>query len=66
MIGITSGNISAMSGLMLAQFEDPKSDIQMSVDIGSWFGNVVVNIPNRYNIPSYYNLTIISFYISTH
>ena len=44
MIGITSGNISAMSGLMLAQFEEPESDIQMTADIGSWFGNVVATL----------------------
>ena len=50
MIRITTGNISAMSGVMLAQFEEPESDIQMTVDSGSWFGKVVVHFLKRYFI----------------
>ena len=47
MVMITTGNISAMSGLMLAQFEKPESDIKMTVDSGSWFGKEVVDFHNR-------------------
>ena len=41
-IRMTTGNISAMSGLMLSQFEKPGSDIKMTVDEGSWFGKMVI------------------------
>ena len=39
---LTGGNISAMSGLMLAYFEKPSSKIKMSIDNGSWFGNIQI------------------------
>ena len=45
---MTTGNISAMSGLMLAQFEKPESDIQMTVDSGSWFGTIMIDVYNRH------------------
>ena len=38
---IAVGNSVAMTGLMLAQFEEPDSEIKMTVDEGSWFGKGV-------------------------
>ena len=39
---LTYGIISAMSGLMLAYFEKPSSEIKMDVNSGSWFGNTII------------------------
>ena len=35
---IAVGNSVAMTGLMLAQFEEPESQIKISANEGSWFG----------------------------
>ena len=40
-VRLTYGIISAMSGLMLAYFEKPESEIKMDVDSGSWFGRII-------------------------
>lgn len=39
---ITSGYAVAMSGLMLGQFEEPDSEIKLTVSEGSWFGKTLV------------------------
>ena len=41
---ITVGNSVGMTGLMLAQFEEPNSDLKLTVDEGSWFGKQTGNI----------------------
>ena len=33
-----------MSGLMLAYFERPSSEIKMDVHSGSWFGTAIISI----------------------
>ena len=40
---ITVGTSVAMTGLMLAQFDEPNSDIKITVDEGSWFGKATGN-----------------------
>ena len=35
---ITVGHSVAMTGFMLAQFEEPESEIKVTTDEGSWFG----------------------------
>ena len=35
---LTTGSCVAMTGLMLAQFEDIESEIKISSSEGSWFG----------------------------
>ena len=52
---ITIGTCIAMGGLMLAQFEEPESDIKMTADEGSWFGkkNDNQNLLHFTRYPSY-------------
>ena len=40
-VRLTYGIVSAMSGLMLAYFEKPESEIKMDVNSGSWFGRII-------------------------
>ena len=51
---ITTGSISAMSGLMLAYFEKPSSPIKMTLDSGSWFG-----IINNFYFRDYLSMRIL-------
>ena len=43
-VRLTYGIISAMSGLMLAYFEKPESEIKMDVNSGSWFGKTIISL----------------------